>query len=33
MIPLYIKRGRRYHAVQWHMPEVIDALKKHQPVY
>jgi hypothetical protein len=26
MIPLYIKRGRRYHAVQWHMPEVIDAL-------
>ena len=26
MTPLYIKRGRRYHAVQWHMPEVIDAL-------
>lgn len=26
MTPIYIKRGRRYHEVQWHMPEVIDAL-------
>jgi len=26
MTPLYIKRGRRYHAAHWHMPEVIDAL-------